>query len=47
MTYDITGKKPVYEKTNYQIFKYTTGMNGFEAVSNANLKWSLQNNVQG
>ena len=22
-------------------------MNGFEAVSNANLKWSLQNNIQG
>ena len=47
VTYDITGKKPVYEKTNYQIFKYTTGMNGFEAVPNANLKWSLQNNIQG
>lgn len=46
VTYDITGKKPVYEKTNYQIFKYTTGMNGFEVVSNGNLTWSLQNNIQ-
>ena len=46
VTYDITGKKPVYEKTNYQIFKYTAGMNGFEAVSNVNLRWSLQNNRQ-
>jgi hypothetical protein len=45
ITYDITGKKPVYEKTNYQIFKYTTEMDGFETVSE-NLNWSLQNNIK-
>lgn len=45
ITYDITGKKPVYEKTNYQIFKYTAEMDGFETVSE-NLNWSLQNNIK-
>lgn len=44
VTYDITGKKPVYEKTNYQIFK-SVKQNGLESVSNDNLTWSLGNNI--
>lgn len=45
VTYDITGKKPVYEKTNYQIFK-SVKQNGLESVSNDNLTWSLGNNIE-